>query len=585
MPVDNDLLSRDLKIGTAIVCGATALLPLGLIALAGVNVPFADEWWCSGLVKSVQSGEATFATFWSPNNEHRMLLPKVEFSSLAVLTHWNSKIIMLVGWIVMAFAAAFLFLQFKTICSKSHPILWAISTWMGVAALLSLVQHENWLWAFQFAFFFIQLSTLVSVFAICQSDTALPLRLIAAIGFAVAASYSSAQGLLLWPALVVSLSLTKESRRTKVVGILWLTAAALGTIWFYFLGLTPSGRLQLRPDQVTGKPQLPLVGFLGLAGNSLAGWISFEHRPHRAWLIGLAMTAILAGLVVLLIRRRKISQAAPWLGLAVFSYLFCFVTTCGRLGLGYTGGFLASRYTTHVTFLVIALLALLVLAVDSRPSELAARNLAGKWQDAAPAFCLVFAIGVLVVIGDVRAYITSMKEREDRLLARELIPFYSYFDPKVDGVETGPFFPLCPLRSARIFDIGLKPLLDEGYFGRLPCASLAEAPADVSGGYSISAKLEEHRYLGIVRFGWQLQGSVITGGGKNIGLVFLKPSGAPLFIGAAKLIRAKADKESEEIRTWSLFLSPLLFPDRRTPIEMWIFDRQAIQFVKVSVAR
>jgi hypothetical protein len=192
---------------------------------------------------------------------------------------------------------------------------------------------------------------------------------------------------------------------------------------------------------------------------------------------------------------------------------------------------------------------------------------------------------VLVVIGDVRAYITSMKEREDRLLARELIPFYSYFDPKVDGVETGPFFPLCPLRSARIFDIGLKPLLDEGYFRRLPRASLAEAPADVSGRYSISAKLEEHRYLGIVRLGWQLKGSVITGGSKNIGLVFLKPSGAPLFVGAAKLIRAKADKESEEIRTWSLFLSPLLFPDRRTPIEMWIFDRQAIQFVKLSVAR
>ena len=582
MPVDNDLLSRGFKIGTAIVCGATALLPLALIALAGVNVPFADEWWYADLVRLVKSGEATFATFWSPNNEHRMLLPKVEFSSLAVLTHWNSKIIMLVAWIVMAFAAAFLFLQFKTIYSKSHPILWAISTWLGVAALLSLVQHENWLWAFQFAFFFIQLSALVSIFAISHSDTALPLRLIAAIGFAVAASYSSAQGLLVWPALVVSLVLTKDSRQTKMVGILWLTIAALATIWFYFLGLTRSDRLQLRPDQVSGKPQLPFVGFLGLAGNSLAGWISFEHRPHRAWLIGLAMTAILAGLVVLLIRRRKISQAAPWLGLAAFSYLFCFVTTYGRLGLGYTGGFLASRYTTHVTFLVIALLAMVVLAVDSRLSELAARNMVRKWQDAAPAFCLVSAIGVLVVIGNVRAFITSMKEREDRLLARELIPFYSYFDPKVDGVATGPFFPLCPLRSVRIFDVGLKPLLDEGYFQRLARASFVETPADVSGRYSISAKLEEHRYLGIVRLGWQLKGSVTTGAGKDNGLVFLKPSGAARFVGAAKLTRAKADKESEEVRTWSLFLSPLLFPDRTTPLEMWIFDRQAIQFLRLS---
>jgi len=581
MPVDNQLPSRALKIGMAIVCGATAVLPLALIALAGVNVPFSDEWWYSALVKSVKSGEATFATFWSPNNEHRMLLPKVEFSSLAVLTHWNSKIIMLVGWIVMAFAAAFLFLQFKTIYSKSHPILWAICTWLGVAALVSLVQQENWLWAFQFAFFFIQLATLVSIFTISHSDTALPLRLIAAIGFAVAASYSSAQGLLLWPALAVSLALTKDSRRTKVVGVLWLALAALATIWIYFRGLTHSDSLQLRPDQVTGKPQLPFVGFLGLAGNSLAGWISFEHRPHRAWLIGLAMTAILAGLVVLVIRRRKISQAAPWLGLAAFSYLFCFVTTYGRLGMGFTGGFLASRYTTHVTFLVIAVLAMLVLAVDSTPPELGAWNQAGKRQGVALAFCLVFAIGVLIAIGDVRTFITSMKGREDRLLARELIPFYTYFDPEVDGVPTGPFFPLCPLRSARIFDVGLKPLLDEGYFRRLPKAFFVEGPADISGRYSISANLEEHRYLGIVRLVWLLKGSVITGAGKDIGLVFLKPSGATQFVGAAKLTLAKADKESKEVRTWSLFLSPLLFPDRTTPLEMWIFDRQAAQFVRL----
>jgi hypothetical protein len=79
-----------------------------------------------------------------------------------------------------------------------------------------------------------------------------------------------------------------------------------------------------------------------------------------------------------------------------------------------------------------------------------------------------------------------------------------------------------------------------------------------------------------------LKGSVTTGAGKDNGLVFLKPSGAARFVGAAKLTRAKADKETEEVRTWSLFLSPLLFPDRTTPLEMWIFDRQANQFLRLS---
>ena len=579
MPADNDLPSRGLKIGTAIACVAITLLPLVFIASAGVNVPFADEWWYSGLVNSAKSGKATFETFWSPNNEHRMLLPRLEFASLAILTHWNSKIIMLVAWSVMAVAAGFLFLQFNRIYSKSHPILWATSSCVSVAVLLSLGQHENWLWAFQFAFFFIQLSALVSIFTICRSDVPLPFRLIVALAFAVAASYSSAQGLLVWPALVLSLSLTNDSRRTKVIGILCLMVAALGTVWFYFLGMSRDGSLQLRTDQLAGKTQLPFVAFLGLAGNSLAGWISYEHRPHRAWLIGLAVTALFVGLVVSLIRRRKISRAAPWLGLAVFSYLFCFVTTFGRLGLGYTGGFLASRYVSHVTFIVIALLALLVLAIDSTSSEPEASKLKSRRLHVVLAFCLISAIGALLVVGDARAFLTGMEERQDRLLARELIPFYTYFDPNVDGAMSGPFFSLCPLRL-KIFDVGLKPLLDEGYFRHLPPVTFVEAQSDTSGKYSVSPKPEEHRYLGIVRLGWQLTGDVLAGAGRDSDLVFLKPNGAAGFIGAARLAEASADKGKP--RAWSLFLSPLLYPDRSMPLEMWIFDRPANQFVKLK---
>ena len=581
MPTDNDFPSRGFKIGTAIACVAITLLPLVFIVFAGVNVPFADEWWYSGLVNTAKSGEVTFGTFWSPSNEHRMLFPKLEFVSLAILTHWNSKTIMVVAWFVMAVAAAFLFRQFNKIYSKSHPILWAVSSCISVAVLLSLVQRENWLWAFQFAFFFIQLSALVSVFTICRSDEPLLFRLIVAAGFAVAASYSSAQGLLVWPALVLSLCLTNDSRRTKVMGVVFLMVAALGTVWFYFLGLTRDGSLQLRAEQFVEKPQLPFVGFLGLAGNSLAGWISYEHRPHRSWLIGLAITVLLIGFVVLLIRRRQISRAAPWLGLAVFSYLFCFVTTFGRLGSGYTGGFLTSRYVSHVTFIVIALLALLVLVIDSTSSEREALKITRRRIDVVLAFCLIAVIGALVVVGDARAFLMGMKEREDRLLGRELIPFYTYFDPKVDGVMSGPFFSLCPLRL-KIFDVGLKPLLDEGYFRRLPAVTFVEAQSDASGKYSVSPKLEEHRYLGIVRLGWQLTGSVLEGAGRHSDLVFLKPNGAAGFVGATKLTPASADKG--KLRSWSLFLSPLLYPDRSIPLEMWIFDRQANQFVKLKDA-
>jgi len=580
MPADKDIPSRSPIFGAAIACALCIFLPLFFILFAGVNVPFADEWWYTALVRSFKSGGATFATFWSPNNEHRMFIPRLEFALLAVLTSWNSKLIMLAGWIVMVVAAAFLFFQFKKIYSKSHPILWAISTGTAVAALLTLVQRENWLWAFQFAFFFIQFSALVAIFTVCRSDIALPLRLTAAIGLGVAASYSSAQGLLVWPALIFSLCLTEDTPRIKLVGAVSLIIAACLTVWFYFHGLARPSSLQLRPEQLTGKPQLPFVAFLGLAGNSLAGWISYEHRPHRAWPIGLAITIIIGGFVAILIRQRKISRAAPWLGLAAFSYLFCTAISYGRLGLGYTGGFLASRYTSHVTFLVVTLLALLVLVTDTtspRPPHFARNRL-----KVASAFCLVALTGALILVGDIREFISGLKDRDNRLFARELIPFYTYFDPKVDGVMSGPFFPLCPLRSLGIFDIGLKPLLEDGHFRRLPPATFVAEPADVSGKYTVSARLEEHRYLEIVRRGWQLRGIVTGGDREEPDLVFLKPHGAPGFIGAAKLHRPSADQDSG--KTWQLFLSPLLLPDRTIPLEMWIFNRRANQFVKVNQA-
>ena len=104
------------------------------------------------------------------------------------------------------------------------------------------------------------------------------------------------------------------------------------------------------------------------------------------------------------------------------------------------------------------------------------------------------------------------------MLARELIPFYSYFDPKVDGEIGGPFFPLCPLRSTKIVDIGLKPLLDEGYFRRLNPVAFVEDRSGVSGKYSVSPKLEEHRYLRIVRLGWMLKGNVIIDANADVTL-------------------------------------------------------------------
>ena len=571
--------SRRPELAAALLCTIAALLTLAFILANGVNVPFSDEWWYGSLVKSVGSGQASFMDFWSPSNEHRMVIPRLEFSTLAVLTHWNSKLIMIVAWLVIVIVMIFLFSQFRMLHSRAHPILWASTVGVSATTLFSLVQLENWLWAFQFAFFFIQFAVVASVILLCRSSISLRFRLLTVTVLGVAASFSSAQGLLVWPVLILSLFLTNDSLKNKLIGVLCLLMIAGVTFALYFSGLPRSGELQLSPGQIMAKPQLPLFGFLGLVGNPLAYWISFEHRPHRAWFIGLFEALVFLFLTWIAIRRRKLPEAAPWLGLGFYAYCFCLVTTYGRLGMGYTGGFLASRYTTHVTLLSIAILGLLFVALDSSDRE---STQGQRWLNRASvpaAFCLTFGIAALLVIGDIQAFKSGAIESRDRSLAKRLIPFLAYFNPEVDGTVTGPFYPLCPLRCTKIVDIGLKQLSEEGYFRQVHNVSFVDSGSEVTGSYSVSESLGEQRYLGIVEQGWTLSGTATFEFSAD--LIFVRPVGQYAFIAATLLQRIPHTGKAGYTYQWRLFLSPFIIPDRDHPLEMWVYQKRANVFVKV----
>jgi hypothetical protein len=565
----------------ALFCVIAALLTLAFILINGVNVPFADEWWCAGLVNAVGSGQATFQSFWSPNNEHRMLIPRVEFSTLAVLTHWNSKIMMIVSWLFAVFAMPLLFSQFKKIYSRTHPTLWVVAVAVSAVALFSLVQLENWLWAFQFAFFFIQFALVASLTIVCRSNIPLWLRLFGTTALSAAASFSSAQGLLIWPSVMLSLSLTDDSFRKKMIGLLCLLISAAITFSLYFSGLQRTTELHLRLEQILEKVQLPIFGFLGLVGNPLTHWIPYENLPRRSWFVGLSVTIVFFLLTTIVIKRRRLPDAAPWLGLGVYAYFFCLVTTYGRLGLGYTGGFLASRYTTHVTLLPIAILALILIVLDSTDADSTRHHTGRRRFHLLAAFGVTLAIAALLVIGDFQSFKSGVIERRDRSLATKLIPFSPYFDPEVDGTPTGPFYPLCPLRCMTVLDNGIHRLTKAGYFDRLDDVGFVNTAVQATGTYAVIGKIVEERYLGIVEKGWKLSGTVSLGNQYIAKLIFFKPPGGSGFIAATEM-RETADRGAAgHSFEWHMFLSPFILPDPATPLEMWVYDQQSNEFVKI----
>lgn len=575
-----NLLPRKYVLAAALLCVIAALVTLAFILINGVNVPFADEWWYASLVKSVGSGKASFASFWSPNNEHRMLIPRLEFSMLAVLTHWNSKAMMIAGWLAVVVTMMFLFSQWKRIYSQTHPMLWIAAVGTSAAALFSLVQMENWLWSFQFAFFFIQFAVVTSLMVLCRSNIALAFRLLIAVILGAAASFSSAQGLLIWPAQMLSMSLTNDAPKKKGIGLVCLLISSAITFAVYLFGLQRTTELHLRSEQIMEKPQLPFFGFFGLVGNPLAHWISYEHLPHRAWFIGLSLTIVFLFLTWVVIRRR-LPDAAPWLGLGTFAYSFCLVTTYGRLGMGYTGGFLSGRYNTHVTLLIVALLALILIALNSTDPESTPQisRLNRVWTPAA--FSATFCVAALLVIGDIQLFKWGEIERRDRQLAKRLIPFSNYFDPAVDGTVTGPFYPLCPLRCMTILGTGIHQLSEAGYLRQLNGVRFSNTETLATGTYRVAGKMEKERYLGIVEQGWNLSGTISLAPELNADLVFIKPVGSDAFIAATEMRRSADSGEAGRTFKWYLFLSPFILPDPGIRLEMWVYDQQTDAFVKV----
>jgi len=569
-------------LAAASICALFALLTLIFILVNGVNVPFADEWWYASLVKSVRSGTATFDTFWSPNNEHRMLIPRLEFSALAVLTHWRSKVMLVAGWATATAAAVVLLAQFGKIYLPYHPKLWAAGTSLSAASLFSLVQLENWLWAFQFTFFFIQFTVIASLIVLCRPTISLWLRIPFAATLGVAASFSSAQGLLIWPPLLLTLALTDDTLRNKLLGALFILASGAVTFVFYFSGMQRTTELHLTKEQFLQKFQLPFFGFFGLLGNPLSHWISYEHLPHRSWFIGLSLTVLFLFLIWTVYKRRRLPDASPWIGLGTYACLFCLATTYGRLGMGYTGGFLSSRYTTHAVLLPIAIIALLLIAIDATDNA-GARE--ANWlyrMRLLTAISVLIVIGTLIAIGDFASFNAGSIDRNDRLLAKRLIPFVTYFDPEVDGTITGPLYPLCPLMCQTIFNTGVKELCDAGYLHQLNDVDFKDVPSEVTGKYAVNQRIAQRRYLGINETGWKLFGTITAGAPLVRDLIFLSPAGRRSFIAAAELRKMNKTRDGKLSYEWDMFLSPFILADPRTPLQLWVYNKRSNAFLKVS---
>ncbi len=392
----------------------------------GVNVPIMDDWWLTDLFHAVGLKKAAFDDFFALNNEHRIVFPKLIWTLLAFTTHWNLKVEMMLNLIL----GLIVFLVFYRIAlrqaKQSGGALFNPANFATSLLLFSLMQYENWLWGFGGAFFLVQASVALAI-GVCFEEKLQPwVRFGLAAFFCFIASFSSAQGLFSWLALLPCIAqLQAETRKVSKFYIWFLLFAASVALYSYhfkfalWAGDTTSDFLS-HPLRSAGF-FMALLGAPFCQGNAAL-------PASTACLVGGAILLALLGCLVFLRGYERKDTIAPWLSVALFGLLFTAMVTAARSGFGLGLAVNVSRYVTGTIFVPIAAVQLGRMV----------------WVRRGPQFYifLVGALCSLALFGSISSISVARHLKEERSQAKLFLDLIRYIDPATDSSKESRLFPV-----------------------------------------------------------------------------------------------------------------------------------------------
>ena len=157
------------------------------------------------------AGNLSLATLWAQHNENRIFFPNLIVVVLGDTTHFNTVIEEYVSAAMLIIATGLLILTHRR-RRPSTPWFYYCPV---VILMFSLVGGNPWwastntLWAFQMAWYLVLLGLAVTLFLLDRPSLTW-LVLAGAMAAAVVGSFSSLQGLLIWPIGLVLLYLRRR---------------------------------------------------------------------------------------------------------------------------------------------------------------------------------------------------------------------------------------------------------------------------------------------------------------------------------------------------------------------------------------
>ncbi len=322
-----------------------------------VNAMWQDQWDDVPVIRESFHHFPDWSSLWVQHVDNRIFFPNLIVVGLAHTVHYNITVEEYVS-ALMLFGATALFIWCHKRRSPHTPLLY----YCPVAFLtLTLAQWQNTIWGFQMAWYLVVLSLALTIALLDRPRLAWPIFALAIVA-AVVGSYSSLQGLLIWP---VGLVLLYHRRRPLWTAGVWVVAAA-ATVALYFHNFTSSK--VFNPNETILKRPFDAVKFFVFALGDIVGLQENKPEESNGWVMAFGVVILVLAVLVVVrwgLRRDEHSAAPIGIALILYGLLFDALITQGRLFLLYFAAS-ASRYTTND---VLVLAGIYLTALDTSSSK------------------------------------------------------------------------------------------------------------------------------------------------------------------------------------------------------------------------
>ena len=318
-------------------------------------VPHWDEW--SLFDHLAQGGDWSVVWLWAQHNEHRIFVTKLFFLLDVEFFHGTQKFLLVSIFLVQLLQVALLSWSLRVLGGLRGSA-WRAGTGLIAYCILCPTQYENFVWGFQLQFVVpAAMATLAVLSLLLYQREGKARFLVVSIAAATVATWSLANGMLLWP-LLVFVALWRRTKSPTWIALLTGGVCNIALYFYHYHG-------------TASKMTLPLLS-LGERARYAIVYLGSTFVRHSSGTVALiaGILGICAALIFFVRVLRHRENPSPFLIELSFLMLLCLATAAatssGRIHLGVEQA-TASRYQTFALLFWCCLgLALLIRVAANR---------------------------------------------------------------------------------------------------------------------------------------------------------------------------------------------------------------------------